>query len=281
MKWLLRAVLALAAVAGAALVSPQAGYAETISNTPPVDVNLPGAQACYWMGAGPVVDPCEPIPISRSQTFNYTDDNGADYGTGSGSVNISGGYDPSVSATATANGAVHVDAGGYFWYAFEITAPADINQVPILMVGTASVSGSTETDEGSSSSTAQVLVCAASFSPDVDPVTNSLCSDPVFSTSTLTNLSSVMDLMSGQVYDVELFAEGEAEGFGTDAPPFVGSAFVDPSFSINLPNTQGYSIQYGPGVFPTSSVPEPGSLALLSSGLLGLGLIRRRKHKTV
>jgi hypothetical protein len=262
---------------GLVLVSVQAARAGDISNTPPVDENLPGTQACYSIGAGPVVDPCLPVPINQSQSFDYTDLNGADYGTASGNVGITGGNDPSVSATAVANGAVHVDAWGYLWYAFEITAPAQVNEVPILLTGTDSVSGSTVTDSGGDSSSAQILVCSTAFSPGMDPVTNSLCSAPVYSTSELTNISDELDLSPGEVYEVELYAEGEAGGQGTDAGPFVGNGYVDPTFSLDLPpGTPGYSIAYGPGLFPTSA-PEPGSIVLLSGGLVGIGLFRRKR----
>ena len=272
---LLRTAFALAVAGGMALSGLQAAHAGTISNSPPVDENLPGVQACYGIGASPINDPCAPLPIEQSENFDYTDvDGDIDYGTGSGSVTIIGGDDPSVSVTAASVNAVSARASGYLWYAFEITAPADVDEVPILLTGTDSVSGSIVGDDGGSSSTAQILVCPTSFSPDDDPVTNSLCSNPVYSTDDLTNISDEMELSPGDVYYVELYAEVDTGGYAA------GNAYVDPTFSIDLPpDTPGYSIAYGPGLFPTTSAPEPGSLAVLSSGILGLlGVAALRKR---
>ncbi|MGH7101663.1 MAG: PEP-CTERM sorting domain-containing protein [Acetobacteraceae bacterium] len=57
---------------------------------------------------------------------------------------------------------------------------------------------------------------------------------------------------------------------------FLASSFTNPLLSAGVRSGDGY-VTIDP---VTTPVPEPGSFALLDTGLLGLGLIGRRRRRS-
>jgi PEP-CTERM motif-containing protein len=88
------------------------------------------------------------------------------------------------------------------------------------------------------------------------------------------------------VYTYEI--EAGAGGGTNDGSQWNSSASVDPLISLDssFGNIGGYTLYLSMGfengfapVNPPSGVPEPGTLVILTSGLIGLGLARRRKAR--
>ena len=94
------------------------------------------------------------------------------------------------------------------------------------------------------------------------------CCDDTFSFTKLLSSDATEFSYLGQKYNVDI------SGFYT---AFTGGTFVgnQPFLSVEDGDTAGY-IQ-----FSVNTVPEPGSMALLGMGLLGVGAIRRRRQAGV
>ena len=91
-----------------------------------------------------------------------------------------------------------------------------------------------------------------------------------------------LTLATNRLYDVNMLADAFSaatlDGSRADA-----HAFVDPVFSFG-PGVDPlvYSFDFSPGIGNSpvnAAVPEPGALGLLSTGLLCLGLVRRRRSR--
>ena len=161
-------------------------------------------------------------------------------------------------------------------YSFELVGPAGM--VPVLIDVAGAASGS--------------ATRGASFAVEsrwnlFDRGHVSLASDDIRSGQLTGDFSQSFNrtvslaLAANQVYSVELFADAAsaATDVGSNS---IASAFVDPIFSFGPGvDPASYVFNFSAGIGntrPATGVPEPGTLALLVAGLLGLLQIRSREH---
>jgi hypothetical protein len=105
-----------------------------------------------------------------------------------------------------------------------------------------------------------------------------------------TYLITPVSIVSGNVYTVDVYLNGDGWGYGP-APVNNGATFVSHDYisdvGLSFPTTNGSAgaAYYGGNVMfdepPPSGIPEPGTLLLFGSGLLGMAGVLRRKFNRI
>lgn len=151
---------------------------------------------------------------------------------------------------------------------FEVLGPVSYVQVPVIYsaTGTASATGGYATVSFAGYNTSSLIACS--------PSTSCLTGEPSsFSGSVDGTVSSNV---VGYAFALNMYGQSG----GNFAGPGSWSAAVDPTVEIDptfLAANPGYSLEIDPNLPGTSPIPEPGSLLLLGTGMIGLaGVVRRR-----
>jgi hypothetical protein len=238
------------AAAQATVITPitvPAGIFEVFAaGVPPIFT--PGAVAGTGTNPGP-----EGGSESSFATLSYNN------GDITGSVNGS-----TVGGVATADASAQSSATIYFY----ASGPANV-LVPLVLAasGTTSASGpATEAQVQVSSAGGSFVACSATGGQV------GACGSEPTSFSGVKDFSLTSDVLSD--YGVIITGDS-ALGTGSFSANLDPMITIDPTFLTNNPE---FSLVFSPNVGGPTPVPEPVSLALLSTALAGFGVIRRRRR---
>jgi hypothetical protein len=199
-----------------------------------------------------------------------------------GSVSLSAFGTPSPSIVANADigtGLVAIIFGrgdGILTYSFEIMGPS--GTVPVLIDVAGAISGSATPGASFAVESRWDLFDLGHVRLAGDDIRSGQLSGD-FNQNFSHSVS--LSLAANQVYSVSILADASsaATDLGSHA---TANAFIDPIFSIGPgvnPLSYSFSFSDGIGNAASAGVPEPGTLVLLSSALLSLGVLRL--HRSV
>lgn len=244
--------------------------------------------------------PPDSLPLSNSLLEQTNIRGGGTEVTGSSAVTVSGGFDPSVSASATvslpcATGPLDTGcgwdasatAGLTYWFAIE--GPATTSLIPVLLQGSGSESA------GFVQYTTTYGTTVASEAYGTASLYVYTYSGALVTSAGVGAFSDTLQLTPGTLYYADLLANAYVHNSCTFTPlsntaaqacnggggPLIESASVDPTFTIDPNFANDYSIEFSPGILSgaPSSVPEPDSSLFLLGGVVALALIRRRRGR--
>jgi hypothetical protein len=281
-------VLVLAAFLAVALAVPSALHADGVALPPPTVVGvisggIPNGQIDVTLdNFGSLTGTWSYGAYGSSPGGTTTATMTASYNNGVATIS---GFGASTGAAESSAPPVGSSLDVYIY--FEVVVPGGSVPVPVIYSGAGNTSAS-----ATCSGLSPLTSCAyayANFSGD--GITSAPYALNACSPSCADEASSFSGSLDGIVYSNPEFP-GEADWFevsflGGSGGPWIGpggwSATVDPTVVIDpafLASNPGYSLEIDPNPPSTSPVPEPDTLALLGTGMIGfVGVVRRRMSR--
>jgi hypothetical protein len=212
-------------------------------------------------------NPSQSVPTS----FQATQANS--YGSSTGGVSISGGFDPTLTATAISAGGPYSDVGAQASLTYYMTVlplvPTAPTSVSALLTANVSiyVSGTMATNEGGSGT-----ITIEGLIPDL--TYENIVYGQNISATNGQGYSGVVTLAVGTTYEIDMTGEISASSLGPD----VGEAILtdDPMFTFQDPNAADFALEFSPGLTAT---PLPPALPLFAGGMSIVGFFAQRRKK--
>jgi len=205
-----------------------------------------------------------------------------DLSTQSGTASASGSidYQPSsnIRVNADVNGSGLSSAYTFFEYFFSVVGPTNVS-IPIIVFASAEVS---QPIRAGSSNTVQLFLGTPQSVPLIASACNAGAGSPAtvcggLSASPSFSIASHHVVTSNELDNIQatIFVSANTL-FG--APEDHQSGFLDPVIMIDpdFSRANEFQIIFSSGVGNVAAIAEPTTLALLGSGLFGLGMVRRR-----
>lgn len=254
----IRCLLALAALSCLVPVA----HADTVLSPVVVNVRLdPGNTYSQYGGTS----------APPTGTYSLTDLGGTVTGT------YQLGSDPQVSTTITFSGTAPVgsqppsfQAISQVIYQFVVNGPTG-QLVPVEFAASGSASASDPVTGGLGS--AAFFTVAPINSPSFRLIDESAVANAPTPLTAGFTFDQTISVLTNQVYSVNIDTRSN---FVDRTGTYSARSFVDPTITLAT-NDPGYALQFSPGLLDATTTPEPSSLVLLGTGVMGATLFARRR----